>query len=124
MGKSSKLGRICPYEIFDCEKKDSERVAYRRPKRRTEITEILQFKLFTDESSSSISYSPWVFTPIEERLDKIFVQISEGKRPADREFTLVINALMKYQENLKRLLGYETIEKLEEIYPFKQWKRL
>jgi len=26
---------------------------------------------------------------------------------------------VKYQKNLKRLLGYETIEKLEEIYPFK-----
>ena len=63
--------------------------------------------------------SPWVFTPIEERLDKILVQISEGKRPADREFTLVIDALMKYQENLRRLLGYE-MEKLEEIFPFKQ----
>jgi hypothetical protein len=64
--------------------------------------------------------SPWVFAPIEEHLDKILVQISEGKRPADQEFTLVINALMKYQENLKRLLGYETKETLEEIYPFKQ----
>jgi hypothetical protein len=64
--------------------------------------------------------SPWVFAPIEERLDKVLVQLSEGKRPADQEFTLVINALMKYQKNLKKLLGYETMEKLEEIYPFKQ----
>jgi hypothetical protein len=64
--------------------------------------------------------SPWIFAPIEERLDKILVQISEGKRPAGREFTLVINALMKYQKNLKRLVGYETEKKLESIYPFKK----
>ena len=67
--------------------------------------------------------SPWVFAPIEERLDRILSQLSEGKKPADQEFTLVINALMKYQNNLKRLLGYETREKLEEIYPFEQQRK-
>jgi hypothetical protein len=66
--------------------------------------------------------SPWVFAPIEERLHKILVQISEGKRPADQEFTLVIYALMTYQKNLKRLLGYETMEKLEKIYPLNNLK--
>ncbi len=61
--------------------------------------------------------SPWVFAPIEERLNSVLTQISEGKESSDREFTLVINALMKYQENLKKLLGYETEAKLEDIYP-------
>ena len=62
--------------------------------------------------------SPWVFAPIEERLDKILVQVSEEKQRTGKEFTLVINALMKYQKNLKKLIGYETEAKLENIYPF------
>jgi hypothetical protein len=32
--------------------------------------------------------------------------------------TQVIDALMKYQENLKKMIGYETEVELEEIYPF------
>jgi len=61
--------------------------------------------------------SPWVFAPIEERIGKIFGQISEEKEPI-AEMTLVINALMKYQKNLKKLIGFETDMKLETIYPF------
>jgi hypothetical protein len=64
------------------------------------------------------SISPWVFSPIEERLNKILADISEGKKTTSQEFTLVINALMKYQKNLKKLIGYETEAKLENIYPF------
>lgn len=62
--------------------------------------------------------SSWVFAPIEEHLNKILVEISEGKKPEDREFTLVVNALMKYQKNLKTILGYEIEAKLEDVYPF------
>jgi hypothetical protein len=85
-----------------------------------------KLKQFYDSNYSQMNLllpnpiSPWVFAPIEERLDKILVQISERKQPADQEFTLVINALMKYQKNLKRLVGYETEKKLESIYPFKK----
>jgi hypothetical protein len=63
------------------------------------------------------SLSTWVFAPIDESLDKIMTQISEGKEPMN-EMTQVINALMKYQKNMKRLLGYETDKKLENVYPF------
>src|SRR5271157_1428977 len=69
------------------------------------------------------SISPWVFAPIEEHLDDILVRISRGMEPKQGEFALVINALMEYQKNLKRLLGYETMEKLKEIYPFKQQEK-
>jgi len=65
------------------------------------------------------SLSPWVFSPIEERIGKIFAQISEEKEPI-AEMTLVIKALMKYQKNLKKLIGLETEMKLEAIYPFTQ----
>jgi hypothetical protein len=61
--------------------------------------------------------STWIFAPIGEKIDKIIAQILQGKEPSD-EFTQVINALMKYQENLKKLIGYETKVKLEDIYPF------
>jgi hypothetical protein len=64
------------------------------------------------------SLSTWVFAPIEERIDKILVQISEGKEPLPQETTVVINALMKYQKNLKKLIGFETEKELEDIYPF------
>jgi hypothetical protein len=62
------------------------------------------------------SLSTWVFAPIDESIDKIIVQISDGKEP--NEMTKVINALMKYQKNMKRLLGYEADKKLENVYPF------
>ena len=61
--------------------------------------------------------SAWVFAPIGEKVDKIMAQISQGKEPSD-EFTQAINALMKYQKNLKKLIGYETKVELEDIYPF------
>jgi len=64
------------------------------------------------------SLSTWVFAPIEERVDKILVQISEGTEPLPNETTVVINALMKYQKNVKKLIGLETRKKLEDIYPF------
>ena len=63
------------------------------------------------------SLSTWVFSPIGEKIDKIILEISQGKEPSD-EFTQVINALMKYQKNLKKLIGYETKVELEDIYPF------
>ena len=62
--------------------------------------------------------SPWVFTPIEESIDKVFVPMSKGKEPKNEEFFLVIESLSRYQKNLKKLLGYETEAKLEDVYPF------
>lgn len=64
------------------------------------------------------SLSTWVFAPIEERIDKILIQISEGKEPHRQETTVVINALMRYQKSMKKLIGLETESKLEDIYPF------
>ena len=61
--------------------------------------------------------SSWVFVPISEKIEGILAQISSGKEPFN-EITEVINALMKYQKDLKRLVGYETEQKLENIYPF------
>jgi hypothetical protein len=61
--------------------------------------------------------SPWVLYPIEKTINTIIVQIRMGKEPI-AEVTQVINALMKYQENLKKLIGYETEVELEDIYPF------
>lgn len=66
------------------------------------------------------SLSTWVFAPIEERIAKILDQISNGKQPLPQEITVVINALMKYQKNLKKFIGFETEKKLEGIYPFSQ----
>jgi glutamine synthetase len=66
------------------------------------------------------SLSTWVFAPIEERIVRILTQISEGKEPLPQEITVVINALMKYQKNLKKFIGFETEKKLEDIYPFAQ----
>ncbi|MGA9387658.1 MAG: hypothetical protein WBV70_02400 [Candidatus Bathyarchaeia archaeon] len=67
--------------------------------------------------------SSWVFAPIFELIDnKILEPVSEGEKPIE-EMTLAVNTLMKYQKNLKRLLGYETMGKLEEIYPFEQKKK-
>lgn len=63
------------------------------------------------------SLSSWVFAPISEKIEEILAQVSEGKKP-ENEMTQVINALMKYQKNLKKLIGYETKQKLEDIYPF------
>jgi hypothetical protein len=64
--------------------------------------------------------SAWVFAPIFELIDyKILEPLSKGEKPIE-EMTLAVNMLMKYQKNLKRLLGYETMEKLEQIYPFEQ----
>jgi hypothetical protein len=62
------------------------------------------------------SLNTWVFGPIDESIEKIIVQISDGKEPD--EITKVVNALMKYQKNMKRLLGYEADKKLEDVYPF------
>jgi hypothetical protein len=63
------------------------------------------------------SLETWVFTPLEEKINAIVVQVRMKKHPIS-EMTQVINALMKYQKNIKRLLGYETDKKLENIYPF------
>lgn len=61
--------------------------------------------------------SSWVFAPIGEKIDEILTEVSQGKEPSD-EFTQVSNALMKYQKNLKKLIGYETKVEMEDIYPF------
>jgi len=84
----------------------------------------LDLKKFCDANYTELnlilphSISPWVFAPIEERMNKIFIQVSKGEQPLE-DFTTVINALMLYQKNLKKLLGFETETKLEDIYPFK-----
>jgi len=63
------------------------------------------------------SLSSWVCAPISEKIGAILAQVSNGKEPL-KELTQGINALMKYQKNLKKLIGYETEQKLEDIYPF------
>lgn len=62
--------------------------------------------------------STWVFAPIEEKIDKIAVEVSQGREPSKEVWVKAINALMTYQKNLKRLIGYETKVELEQIYPF------
>jgi hypothetical protein len=62
--------------------------------------------------------STWVFVPIEEKIYKILYEISQGKEPSEEAWLQAINALMKYQKNLKKLIGYETEVRLDRIYPF------
>jgi hypothetical protein len=89
---------------------------------------VQDLKKFVQDRYTEMSFlipnelSSWVFAPIFELIDnKILEPMSKGEKPM-KEMTLVVNTLMKYQKNLKRLLGYETMEKLEEIYPFQQKK--
>ncbi|MBN2260658.1 MAG: hypothetical protein JW702_08935 [Clostridiales bacterium] len=84
----------------------------------------LDLKKFVDTNDTELnlllphSISTWVFAPIEEKIGKIFREVPKGEQSLD-EFTTVINALMLYQKNLKKLIGFETGVELEEIYPFK-----
>jgi hypothetical protein len=89
-----------------------------------ETQEAMQnLKSFILEKSAEIdllfphSLSSWVFAPIDEKIEILLTQVLDGKQPYT-EITQVINALMKYQKNLKKLLGYETDVKLEDVYPF------
>jgi hypothetical protein len=89
---------------------------------------VQDLKKFVQDRYTEMSFlipnelSPWVFALIFELIDnKILEPVSRGEKPI-KEMILVVNTLMKYQKNLKRLLGYETIEKLEKIYPFEQQK--
>jgi hypothetical protein len=63
--------------------------------------------------------SSWVFIPIKNRVDKIMDDLSKEKKPLD-EMKEVIDGLMQYQENLKKLLGFETEVNLEDIFPSKR----
>jgi hypothetical protein len=63
------------------------------------------------------SLSAGVFTHIGRTVREILADFSEGKKPYD-ETLLVVDALMKYQENLKKLIGFETEVELEDIIPF------
>lgn len=60
----------------------------------------------------------WVLHIIEIRIDETLAEILKGTALPDYGFTQVINALEKYENNLKKLIGYETKVKLERIYPF------
>jgi len=63
---------------------------------------------------------PWVFAPFDELVEwKIIEPISQGKKPTD-DITLAVNTAMKIQEELRRLVGFETSVKVESIYPFKK----
>jgi hypothetical protein len=61
--------------------------------------------------------SSWVFIPIDVRIDRILTQVSQGEN-SPSELIKVINSLLMYQKNLKRLIGYETKAKFEDIYLF------
>jgi uncharacterized protein YneF (UPF0154 family) len=63
------------------------------------------------------SLETWVFHPLEMKINAIVVQVRIKEKPIS-EITQVINALMKYQGNMKRLLGFETDKKFENVYPF------
>lgn len=63
---------------------------------------------------------PWVFAPFDELVEwKIIEPISQGKRPTD-DITLAVNTAMKIQEELRRLVGFETSIDVKSIYPFKK----
>jgi hypothetical protein len=62
--------------------------------------------------------STWVFAPIGEKIEEITVEISQEKEPSKEAWFNAIDSLMKYQKNLKKLIGYETEVKLADIYPF------
>jgi len=68
--------------------------------------------------------SPWVFAPISELIDvDILRPISKGEKPI-RKMLLAVNTLMKYQENLRKLLGFETEARIDSVYPFKKDEQL
>jgi len=62
------------------------------------------------------SLETWIFFPLKLEIDAIIVLINLGQKPIDK-MTKVIDAFMKYQENLKKLIGYETKVKLYDVYP-------
>lgn len=66
--------------------------------------------------------STWVFGFIDEKIDKITIEVSQGKEPSKEVWFHAIDALMKYQKNLKKLIGYETEIELDKIYPFTPFK--
>ncbi len=65
----------------------------------------------------------WILHIIEIRIDETLTEILKGTVLPDYGFTQVIDALEKYENNLKKLIGYETKVKLERIYPFTSLKK-
>lgn len=85
-----------------------------------ELKDFIQLKYTEMSFLFPHQLSPWVFMTIHEHIENnVILPISNGQKPMN-DMTLAVNVLMKYQKNLRNLLGYETKVKLEHIYPFEK----
>ncbi len=83
-----------------------------------------KYKTFKNATYDEMSFLlpspfPWIFAPLDENLDYILSELKSGRYPKDK-LGETVNILMTMQEDLKKLIGYQTDIKLETKYPFEK----
>ena len=60
---------------------------------------------------------PWIFAPLEELLENIFLELEDGNYPRN-DVNRAVTTMMAMQDDLKKLLGYPADLKMKTKYPF------
>jgi hypothetical protein len=74
-------------------------------------------KRYDDMSLLLPSPFPWIFAPLEELLENVFLELEDGNYPRN-DVNKAVTTIMTMQDDLKKLLGYPTDFKMETKYPF------